>query len=167
MTITRLPGSPTIFLHSLYSTFLWIRGNVTAKHDVTIMSLSQWVRENLGWENSSVHAARFIGATFLTMTSRQTLHLSEWALNWFAIEDDTIRAELLYEYLDDRIFFFGDILELLHTPKNSNDLLDKVISMYPNVKWHTPGLLSSRLDWLMACGKVHKLKSVILFVTDR
>ena len=78
MTITRLPGSPTIFLHSLCRAFLWIRGNATAKHDVTIISLSQWVRDNLGWENSSVHAARFIGATFLTMGANQTLHVSEW-----------------------------------------------------------------------------------------
>ncbi|KUO77784.1 MAG: hypothetical protein APF81_24950 [Desulfosporosinus sp. BRH_c37] len=44
----------------------------------------------------------------------------------------------------------------MDTPKNADDLLDVVISLHPGIRWNNPGLLNTRLDWLMACDKVKK-----------
>ncbi|KUO77783.1 MAG: hypothetical protein APF81_24945 [Desulfosporosinus sp. BRH_c37] len=70
LSLTRLPGSPLSFLDSLRHSFLWISEEETNKKLVTMVSLSQWIRNNLGWEKSSVQAARFIYSSFLDIVYR-------------------------------------------------------------------------------------------------
>lgn len=155
MTISRLPHSPETYLFTLNDIFSWIYSQDQAGYTITNKLLSEWICNNIGWEKSSDQAARFIISTFLEKGDKDIILLNEWAKIWLSIDDFTIKSELLFDYLDDRIVFFGDILNLLkNEPRNAKDILDHISPRYPS--WNSESVIGYRLDWLLACGKIKK-----------
>ncbi|TYO94883.1 hypothetical protein [Desulfallas thermosapovorans] len=127
MTIIRLPHSPESYLMSLNKIFSWIDSECQVGNTITSELLSEWIRKNIGWEKSSDQAARFVVSTFLKKDDKDSLVLTEWSKQWLSIDDFTIKSELLFDYLDDRIIFFGEILQLLENePKSAKDILDYI-----------------------------------------
>lgn len=156
-TMTRLPKNPTTFLISLRRIFGWLASAEKKEIDISIETLTEWIGENVGWEKSSDQAANFVKTVFLRNNRNgRSLKLSEWANLWMGIGDPDIQCDLLFERLSENVFFFEELLPMLKEARTADDLLDYLKENNPQFNWNTSGLIEVRLDWLLACNKIHK-----------